>query len=210
MFFSVVVVSFLCTYSNLFTVRFPFLVLNMFLFFVILLFIVFSFLAFSSVLTPFFYLCVLAFFKFGILCFGLHRFVSLANFCSYLQLISTNRPLMDAPVRLRIQPGKWRWSRAAKERAVHVRPTTKIGVQGETCWSSLGFSKLGVQISWLISTFPMKWWKNRVSTISGHANTFANDSSKQNIGMDQDLWRGHSKQYAKLLSNDVFELQHHL
>ena len=52
-FFSVVVVSFLCTYSNLFTVRFPFLVLNMFLFFVILLFIVFSFLAFSSVLTPF-------------------------------------------------------------------------------------------------------------------------------------------------------------
>jgi hypothetical protein len=54
MFFSVVVVSFLCTYSNLFTVRFPFLVLNMFLFFVILLFIVFSFLAFSSVLTPFF------------------------------------------------------------------------------------------------------------------------------------------------------------
>ena len=88
---------------------------------------------------------------------------------------------MDAPVRLRIQPGKWRWSRAAKERAVHVRPTTKIGVQGETCWSSLGFSKLGVQISWLISTFPMKWWKNRVSTISGHAHTFANDSSKQNI-----------------------------
>ena len=159
--------------------------------------------------TVFLFMCS-RLFKFGILCFGLHRFVSLANFCSYLQLISTNRPLMDAPVRLRIQPGKWRWSRAAKERAVHVRPTTKIGVQGETCWSSLGFSKLGVQISWLISTFPMKWWKNRVSTISGHANTFANDSSKQNIGMDQDLWRGHSKQYAKLLSNDVFELQHHL
>ena len=55
--------------------------------------------------------------------------------------------------------------------------------------------------------------KNRVSTISGHKNTLLPMTLSRRLGWIKTFGaviQNNTKQYVKLLSNDVFELQHHL